>query len=435
MGHPRIVARGATYAATRRCVLRKNFLGWWDPEVDRIWLWCLAVATAKCGVELHHAVRVGSHYHITFTVTRNNLGEFLWWLNLPMSRALNALLTKRGFDAPSQLFDSRQMHVMRLLDADAQMISVLYERLNVVAAGLAETCDGVPGVTLGPRRWKSRRGLRVRKPSLYFDGDIEERSLVLAPPPLVYLAFGGDMDAIVHHFGVLEREGERRIRQARAGRPARTPAEVRAIHPWDEPKTLKEAGGGRVPCFKTGLGSLARIAAAKEVRKWRGAYGEAEGEWRAGDQEVEFPHGTHLLATRYGANVAEPGAEAWVSAPGPTLADARARVAAGAVDRDAGLVDRVRASMVVDDDDGGDGDHGDSDDDGDDDGGDDSGGGGRPRPPYPDPPPGDTPQRPDSEHLHRFDERPPGDRDDAPRRLVFRRDARPGRRSGDPPHQ
>ena len=432
MGHPRIVARGATYAATRRCVVRKNFLGWWDPEVDRIWLWCLAVACERCAVELHHAVRVGSHYHITFTVTRNNLGEFLWWVNQPMSRALNALLVKRGFDAPGQLFDGRQTHVMRLLDADAQMISVLYERLNPVQAGLAETCDGVPGVTLGPRRWKSRGGLRVRKPELYFDGDVEERRLVLGPPPLVYLAFGGDMDAIVHHFGVLEREGERQIREARAARPARTQAEVRAIHPWDEPKTLKEAGGGRVPCFKTGLGSLARIAAAKEVRKWRGAYGEAEREWRGGDREAEFPHGTHLLATRYEAKVAEADSGAWVSAPGPTLADARARVAAGAVDRDADLVDRVRAGMAADDDgdDGDHGDHGDSDDDGG--GGDD---GDRPSPPFPGPPPGDTPQRPDPRHLHRFDERPPGDRDDAPRRLIFRRDARLIRRSGDPPQQ
>ena len=139
-------------------------------------------------------------------------------------------------------------------------------------------------------------------------------------------------------------------------------------------------------------------------------------------------NGTHLLAARYEAKVAEADSGAWVSAPGPTLADARAKVAAGAVDRDADLVDRVRAGMAVEDD-------GDDDDDGDHDDGGGGDDGDRPSPPFPDPPPGDTLKRPHPRHLHRFDERPPGDRDDAPRRLVFRRDARRGRGSGDPPQQ
>ena len=342
---PRIVARGATYAATRRCVCRKAYLGWWDAAVDAIWLWCLATAAATCGVEIHHAVRVGNHYHITFTVTRNNLGEFLWRLNHPMSCALNVLLSKRGYEPPGQIFDGRQMHVMRLLDAEAQMASLVYERVNVVDAGLADTCDGIPGVTLGPVRWKHRVGLRVPKPDVYFaKGDAQR--LALCPPAELYLAFGGDMEALVHHMGVLEREEERRIRAARGSRRARTHAQVRAIDPSHEPRRRKEPGGGRVPVLKTRLGALAHIKGAVEVHNWRQQYAAAERDWRDGDSDVVFPHGTHLLAARYGVNVAEPAPDAWVSAPGPTFAEAHAMVAEGGVARDPSLPDRVRGLLT-----------------------------------------------------------------------------------------
>ena len=227
--------------ATRRCVMRKAFLGWWDEGVDRIWVWCLAAACARCGVTVHHAVRVGSHYHLTFTVTRNNLGEFLWSLNHSMSCALNALLDERGYEAPGQIFDGRQMHVMRVLDAEAQMASLVYERLNPVEAGLADTCDGIPGVVLGPARWRAG-GYEQAKPPVFFASGPERQRLTMGPPPLLYLAFGGEVDALVHHLRKLEREGERRIRKARNGRPARTAAEVRAIDPFDEPRTGKERG-------------------------------------------------------------------------------------------------------------------------------------------------------------------------------------------------
>ena len=329
--------------------MRKAFLGWWDEGVDRIWVWCLAAACARCGVTVHHAVRVGSHYHLTFTVTRNNLGEFLWSLNHSMSCALNALLDERGYEAPGQIFDGRQMHVMRVLDAEAQMASLVYERLNPVEAGLADTCDGIPGVVLGPARWRAG-GYEQAKPPVFFASGPERQRLTMGPPPLLYLAFGGEVDALVHHLRKLEREGERRIRKARNGRPARTAAEVRAIDPFDEPRTGKERGGERIPSFKTGLGRDANIAGAVEVRKWRETYQAAEREWRAGhpggtSTEVEFPHGTHLLAARYGVRVGEAGAKDRVSAPGPTLEEAKESVAAGEAQRDRGLPDRVRAYM------------------------------------------------------------------------------------------
>ena len=346
MGKPRIVARGATYAITRRTVFRKAFLGWWSKEVDDIWFWCLALACEKCGVVLHHAVRVGSHYHLTITCLEENLGEFLWWLNHSMSRALNALLEKEGYDAPGQLFDGRQTHVMRLMDAEAQMVSLVYERLNPPKAGLSETCDGIPGKTLPPAMWKSGTGLELERPSVYFASGPTRRRVRTEPQPLLYLAFGGDVDALVHHLNKLEREGERAIRRARDGRPARTLEEVRAIHPCDEPRTPREAGGGRVPCFKTGLGPLAQMKGAVEVTGWRKQYRAARKRWEGGDRDGQFPHGTYEMRRSHGAEVAEPAPDAWVSAPGVTLEEAKAMVATGAAQRDEDLVNRVRETVM-----------------------------------------------------------------------------------------
>ena len=127
---------------------------------------------------------------------------------------------------------------------------------------------------------------------------------------------------------------------------ARTHVQVRAIDPSHEPRRRKEPGGGRVPVLKTRLGALAHIKGAVEVHNWRQQYAAAERDWRDGDSDVVFPHGTHLLAARYGVNVAEPAADAWVSAPGSTFAEARAVVGEAGVARDPSLPDRVRGLLT-----------------------------------------------------------------------------------------
>ncbi|MBO6936663.1 MAG: hypothetical protein JJ863_16945 [Deltaproteobacteria bacterium] len=351
MTAPRIVVPGATYAVTRRCVCRKAFLGWWHPEVDDIFFWCLVMVAEKCGVYLHHAVRVGSHYHLTFTITRKNLGEFLRLLHHQMSCMLNTLLARERYDAPHELFDARGSHVMRLMDAEAQLGHIVYERLNPPAAGLSDTCDGVPGRTLDPGLWKGA-GVRLTRPTVYTASKKRSRVLRVSPPPLLYRAFGGDLDGLVHHIGKLERDGEQAIRAARK-RPAKTAAEVRGIHPWDEPMTLRESGGGRVPSFKTGKRGLegkdAEIRGALEVRGFREAHASANEEWRAGNRDVEYPCGTYEMGRFHGARVADAAWDAWVSAPGPTLDEVKAELARDDVECegvDPEMLERVRGAVV-----------------------------------------------------------------------------------------
>lgn len=416
---PRIVVRGATYAVTRRCVCRKAFLGWWHPEVDDIFFWCLAYAAEKCGVHLHHAVRVTSHYHLTLTVTEENLGEFLRLLNHQLSCMLNTLLVRERYDAPRELFDARGPHVMRLMDAEAQLAQLVYERLNVVVAGLADTCDGVPGRTLDPGLWKGA-GVKVVRPRVYTASGVDTRELRVSPPPLLYRGFGGDVDGLVHHVGKLERGGEQAIRSARK-RPAKTRAEVQAIHPWDEPMTLRESGGERVPTFKTGLvgleGKELRIRGATEVRAFREMHHAANVEWRGGDRAAVYPHGTYEMRRFHGVSVADPAPDAWVSAPGPTLEEVKAELEREGAQREAGLVARVREAVAEgvaelvegcepEDE--------------------------RETECRESANSGDNAERPGPERHHRFAKLRPREPEDGPRRIIRLRDKRGGRGTGPP---
>ena len=329
---------------------------------------------------------------------------------------LNTLLERERYDAPRELFDARGSHVMRLMDAEAQLAHLVYERVNVVDAGLAETCDGVPGRTLPPALWKGA-AVRLRRPSVYAKRGSDSREWRLTAPPLLYRAFGGDLDRLVHHEGKMERDVERAIRRART-KPAKTPDEVRAIHPWDEPMALRESGGGRVPSFKAGLvgleGKDARIRGALEVRAFREAHTTANEEWRSGNRTVVYPAGTYEMERFHGARVADAAPDAWVSAPGPTLDDVKTELGLDeveGVEADPEMLERVREAVVeeavarVESADSDDQDDSEDQD--------------------------ETDERPAAERHHRFSKPRPREAGDQPRRIIRMREKR--RRGSDPP--
>jgi hypothetical protein len=238
---------------------------------------------------------------------------------------------------------------MRLMDAEAQLAHHVYERVNVVDAGFADTCDGVPGQTLSPVLWKGR-GIEVARPAVYVGkarGDVLR--LTPGPAPLLLRAFGGDVTSLVHHTRRLEKEAARAVGAAR-GFPARTASQVRAIEPWSEATSPREPLGERVPAFKTGLageeGRLARIYGAEEVRAFRAGHRGANDRWRGGDRKVAYPFGTYEMRRFHGVRVDDVRDGAWVTAPGPTTKDVKRELAEGRVARDATLVERVRDAVL-----------------------------------------------------------------------------------------
>jgi len=326
MTQARIMVRGATLALTRRTTMRKAFLGVWHPMVDQCWLYSLAEAQRRTGVAIHGATRVPNHHHVDGTPTDANFPEFIALAHHDISCSVNTLLAHEGYDQPHELFDDRQTHLLRLMDADAQAVHLVYGRVNCVAAGLVDKPDQVPGRTIGFADWKVGY-IDVPRPDVYFGKNRPEVSrLYLSPPPLLYRAYDGDMERMVRQLERMERAAIEDILKARK-RPALGAEQLMQLHPWSEPKTLREAGGQRVPTFKIGIGGAVgrevRRAAATEVHEFRKEHEEARLARKGGDYERAFPYGTYNMRVHHNAPVAVVAPGAFVAQPGPTLEEVK----------------------------------------------------------------------------------------------------------------
>ena len=351
MSAPLIVVPGATTAITRRTTLRKAFLAPWHPLVEDNWLYSLADAQRETGVEVHSSVLNITHHHTDVTPTRDNLPEFTRRFHRDMSCSLHTLLCQERYDVPRELWDDRQTHYMRLVDAEAQASRLIYDALNPCAAGLVQRPEHMPMRTLDFGLWKTGF-IEVKRPPVYFGKDRPERlKLYLTPPPVLYRAFGGDIDALVYQMNKLMEDGIRAIRDART-RPVMGAKVIRRIHPWSEPRTMRESGAGRVPTFRIGarnmLGYAQRRDGAREVTSFRRGHHETRTARRDGDLEQSYPHGTYAARVYHGAPVDDVSHDALVAQPGPLLEDVKAELAREQRDRDAvrertrDIVDEVR---------------------------------------------------------------------------------------------
>jgi len=306
--------------------MRKAFLGVWHPMVDECWLYSLAEAQRRTGVAIHGATRVLNHHHVDGTPSEANFPEFIALAHHDISCSLNTLLAHEGYDQPHELFDDRQTHLLRLMDGDAQAVHLIYERINCVAAGLVDRPDRVPGRTLGFEDWKIGH-IDVPRPDVYFGKDRPEVSrLYLTPPPLLYRAYDGDLERMVYQLEQMERAAIEDILKARK-RPALGAERLKQLHPWSEPKTLRERGGERVPTFKIGVGGAVgrevRRAAATEVHEFRKEHEEARRARKGGDYGREFPYGTYNMRVHHDAPIGAVAPGAFVAQPGPTLEEVK----------------------------------------------------------------------------------------------------------------
>jgi len=348
---PLIVVPGATTAITRRTTLRKAFLAPWHPLVEGNWLYALADAQRHTDVAVHFSGLDITHHHTDVTPSRDNLPEFAARLHRDMSCSTHTLLCQERYDAPRELWDDRQTHYMRLLDPEAQASRLIYDAVNPCAAGLVQRPEHMPMRTLDFGLWKTGF-IEVDRPPLFFGRDRPERlKLYLTPPPLLYRAFGGDIDALVYQMNKLMEDAIRGIRDART-RPVMGAKVVGRIHPWSEPRTMRESGGGRVPTFRIGardmVGLLQCKQAAREVTGFRRGHHDTRTARRDGDLEQSYPYGTYAARVYRGAPVDDVSPDALVAKPGPLLDDVKAELARERRDRDAvregmaNLVNEVR---------------------------------------------------------------------------------------------
>ena len=101
MTAPRCVLPGVTYFVTRRCAQRQ-FLLRPSSVVNATFLFLLAIASRRCGVQVHAFCVLSNHWHAVLTDPDARLPEFEQYLDSLLARALNASMGRwESFWAPS----------------------------------------------------------------------------------------------------------------------------------------------------------------------------------------------------------------------------------------------------------------------------------------------------------------------------------------------
>jgi REP element-mobilizing transposase RayT len=295
MTAPRQVLPGATYLVTRRCAQRQ-FLLKPSKTTNDVFLYLLAVAARRFGVEVHAFCVLSNHFHLVVTDPRAQLPAFHQFLDALVARALNASLGRwETFWAPSSYSAVTLVSPSDVLDKAAYVLA------NPVAAGLVRAGRLWPGLWSAPE-WIGGEALEVRRPKHFFDekGALPQRvSLQLTSPP-GFASAEEFRDQLAAALAEREAQAERDapgsflgaarvLAQKATGRPA----------PGEPRRTLSPRVAAR--------DKWKRIEALGRLVEFLRSYRSAWAERRAGRAHVIFPRGTYLLRVVHGVPCAGVG--------------------------------------------------------------------------------------------------------------------------------
>lgn len=221
---------------------------------------------------------------------------------------------------------------MRLLDAEAMLTQLVYERVQAVAAGLVDRPEDMPGFVFDWSMWQPGCRVKIDAPEgLYFDLRYRPKTqeLDFCAPPVLLTLFDWDVERLIFRMRKLEELALARILRQRK-RPCRGAKAVLKIHPFDEPRTRRPTRGGTVPSFRIGARGMVaretRIVSSMETTAFREAHRQASQDFRQGQRDRVFPYGTDKMARLYGARVeSEPRPGAVLLAPGLSEEELRAK--------------------------------------------------------------------------------------------------------------
>jgi REP element-mobilizing transposase RayT len=295
MTAPRQVLRGATYLVTRRCAHRQYFLRP-SKAANQVFLYLLAVAADRYGIQVHAYCVMSNHYHLVVTDPSASLPSCLQFLDGLVARAINSLLGRRDdfFWGPDSF------SAVELVGPEAIIDKATYTLANPVAAGLVRSAHRWPGLWSPPESIGAE-ALQVERPKHFFDpkGSMPVSvSLRLTTPPgfPTAEAFRERLRAVL-----AEKEAEavkkigtflgaaRVLAQRTTNRP-RNCEPLRQLNP-------------RVASRDEGL----RIAALARLLSFLSDYRQALKAWREGARSVLFPPGTYLIRVAHGAACAGAG--------------------------------------------------------------------------------------------------------------------------------
>lgn len=291
MTAPRQLLPGATYLITRRCAHRQ-FLLRPCAELNAIFLYVLALAARRFGVQVHAFCVLSNHFHLVVTDPEARLPAFAQYLGSLVARAANVLRGRReSFWAPGSF------SAVALAGAEDVVAKTAYVLANPVAAGLVRRGCEWPGLRTAAEQLGAAV-LTARRPATFFrkKGNLPESpELCLAPPPGTSSADAFRSDVAT---AVAELESRAHRDQIASGRGFLGAARVLAQKPWSRSRS-EEVRGGLNPRVAA-MDRWKRIEALSRLVGFLKAYRAAWLARRAGDRAVVFPAGTYLLRVAHG---------------------------------------------------------------------------------------------------------------------------------------
>src|SRR5262245_30683877 len=117
---PRQVLPGVSYMITRRCTQRQLLLRP-DEETNNAFVYCLATAAERYGIEVLFTTAMSNHHHTGIRDPHGNYPEFLAHFHKLLAKCQNAL---RG--RWENLWAAEQASVVRLVDPGDVLDKMIY---------------------------------------------------------------------------------------------------------------------------------------------------------------------------------------------------------------------------------------------------------------------------------------------------------------------
>jgi hypothetical protein len=298
VSYPRRILSGMTLMVTRRALRRTNLLRP-DPELNNLYLYCLAVFSARFGIDPHNFTLMSNHEHLVLTDRLGRTPDFLREFHRTFALAAKVLRKWEG-----SLWDSDKPSVVELRTDQAVVERIAYCMANPVAAGAVRRAHQWPGLNVLPEQL-GRVTFTAKRPDFYFDPDSPQWpavvTLTLTPPP-VEMSQGLLRDAVRAELDALEVQAHEDMRAK--GWRFFGPQRVLAASPYDR-ATSWEPLHSTNPTFAVGRGQRdAFFEAVLVLRGFRSAYRAALNAWREGIRDTFFPPGTWLMQWLHAAPIA-----------------------------------------------------------------------------------------------------------------------------------
>jgi putative transposase len=287
MSLPREVLPGRSYLITRRCTQRQ-FLMRPDKETNNAFVYCLAEAASRHGIEVLFTVAMSNHHHTGIHDPHGNYPAFLEHFHKLFAKCQNVL---RG--RWENFWAAEQTSVVRLASPEDVMEKLIYAITNPVKDHLVEKALEWPGIN-SYRAMLERRELCAKRPTHFFreDGGMPETATLRfnRPPGFEDLSHKAWAELLKNRVSEIEKKA--RLQRKTSGMKALGEAAILAQKCSAQPKTAEPR---RVLSPRVAAkNKWRRIEALMRNQVFVLAYQAAFETFREGTRTI-FPDGTYWL--------------------------------------------------------------------------------------------------------------------------------------------